>query len=181
MRKKPKVAVLIENNYQEMEVWCPIYRLLEAGAEVSVVGPAVSKYTSKLGYPIMADIAAEAAVPEDFDLIVIPGGFAPDLMRVCKPMIRLVREAGNRGTPIAAICHGTWIMISAGLVKNKKATCAPSIVDDLVNAGGIYECKDVVVDNGLITSRNPSDIPAFMREIMRELTERFGKEPWNLQ
>lgn len=161
-----------------MEVWCPIYRLQEAGAMVSIVGPSVTKYTSKLGYPVMPNIAAESANANEYDLIVIPGGFAPDLMRLCKPMLNLIKEADKQGTPIAAICHGTWMLISAGIVKNKNVTCATSIIDDVNNAGAIYVDNEVVVDGGLITSRKPSDIPAFMKQIVQKISEKFGPEPW---
>lgn len=164
------MAMLIENNHNDHEVWYPIYRFQEAGAKVSVVGPAAQRYVSKLAYPIDADLAADAVKDQLFDVLIIPGGYAPDLMRLCPAMISMVRYHASSGKIVAAICHGSWLLASANVIKNKRITGAPSIKDDLVNAGGRHEDAEVVVDGTIVTSRKPSDLPAFCREILRLLS-----------
>lgn len=174
----PRVAILVENLYQEMEVWYPIFRFQEAGAKVTIFGPEKTRYTSKLGYPVQADEAASAARAADFDVVVVPGGFAPDLMRTCKPMVSFVREMHEQGKIVAAICHGTWLLASAGALKGRRATGAPSIVDDICNAGGSYDDAEVVRDGNLITSRKPADIPAFSAAILHAVSDQFGRPSW---
>lgn len=161
------VAMLIENNHNDHEVWYPIYRFREAGADVRVIGPAAQRYMSKLGQPIDADQAADAVKDQLFDALIIPGGYAPDLMRLCAPMIGMVRNHAVKGRVVAAICHGSWLLASANVIKSKRVTGAPSIKDDLVNAGGRYEDAEVLSDAGIVTSRKPADLPAFCREIIR--------------
>ncbi len=168
--KGKRVAVLAENLYQEMELWVPYYRLKEAGAAVKVIGTGSAKsYTSKHGYPIAVDAAADEVKAKEFDAVVIPGGYAPDLMRRSTAMVGLVREAFQQGKVVAAICHAGWMLCSAGVLKGKTATCFHAIKDDLVNAGARYVDEEVVVDGNLITSRKPDDIPAFCREIIKAL------------
>jgi protease I len=165
-----RVAVLVENLYQEMELWYPVYRLREEGATVRLVGPtAGTTYTSKHGYPATADADARAVSAADFDAIVIPGGYAPDHMRRSPAMVNLVRDAYAQGKVVAAICHGPWMLVSAGIVKGKRGTCFFSIKDDLVAAGMNYVDAEVVVDGNLITSRRPDDLPAFLRAIISSL------------
>jgi protease I len=136
--KGKRVAILAENLYQEMELWVPYYRLKEEGAEVHVVGTGGAKsYTSKHGYPVGVDVQAEQVAAAEYDAVVIPGGFAPDLMRRSAAMVRLVREAFAGGKVVAAICHAGWMPASAGILKGKRATSFLSIKDDLVNAGAI--------------------------------------------
>ncbi|NPC59130.1 type 1 glutamine amidotransferase domain-containing protein [Caenimonas soli] len=175
-QRKLRVAILVENMHQEMEVWYPIYRFQEANAVVTVIGPDVGKYTSKLGYPVASELAAADAKASHFDVIVIPGGFAPDLMRLCKPMVSLVREMHEQGRIVAAICHGSWLLASADIIRGKRVTGAPSIVDDLRNAGGLYEDCEVVRDGNLISSRKPADIPAFSAAILQAVAERTGSD-----
>lgn len=171
--KGKRVAILAENMYQEMELWVPYYRLKEEGAEVQVVGTGGAKsYTSKHGYPVNVDIQAEQVTAVEYDAVVIPGGFAPDLMRRSAAMVKLVREAFQQGKVVAAICHAGWMPVSAGILKGKRATSFFSIKDDLVNAGATWVDEEVVVDGSLITSRTPGDLPAFCREIVRALSKR---------
>jgi protease I len=171
--KGKRVAILAENLYQEMELWVPYYRLKEEGAEVQVVGTGGAKsYTSKHGYPVNVDIQAEQVTAVEYDAVVIPGGFAPDLMRRSAAMVKLVREAFQQGKVVAAICHAGWMPVSAGILKGKRATSFFSIKDDLVNAGATWVDEEVVVDGNLITSRTPGDLPAFCREIVRALSKR---------
>jgi protease I len=170
--KGKKVVVLIENNYQDLEFWVPYYRLKEEGAEVTVVGSGSSRtYTSKYGYPVDASKEAKEIDPSKFDGVVIPGGYAPDLMRRYPDMVRIVREAHQKGKVVAAICHAGWMLASAGILKGKKVTGFFAIKDDLVNAGGNYVDEEVVRDGNLITSRKPDDLPAFCREIVDALAK----------
>jgi len=166
--KGKRAAVLVEQMYQEMEVWYPVYRLREAGCKVTLVGPkAGQEYPSKLGYPAKSDKAADEVKAEDFDLLVIPGGYAPDHMRRCEAMIRLVSDMAEQGKPVAAICHGPWMLCSTQALKGRRATCFSAIKDDVINAGGKYVDEEVVVDGNIITSRKPDDLPAFLRELMK--------------
>lgn len=171
-----RAAVLVEQLYQEMEVWYPVYRLREAGCQVTLVGPEAGKiYTSKLGYPVKSDRAARDVSAADFDALIIPGGYSPDHMRRCEPMIRLTRDMAAQGKVVAAICHGPWLLCSTPALKGKKATCFYSIKDDLTNAGGQYVDAEVVRDGNLITSRTPDDLPAFMRTILQAVREGRGR------
>jgi protease I len=170
--KGKRVAILAENMYQEMELWVPYYRLKEEGAEVQVVGTGAKSYASKHGYPVTADVQAEQVNAPEYDAVVIPGGFAPDLMRRSPAMVKLVREAFQQGKVVAAICHAGWMPVSAGILRGKRATSFFSIKDDLVNAGATWVDEEVVVDGNLITSRKPDDLPAFCREIVKALAKK---------
>lgn len=162
-----RIAILAEDNYQELEVWYPLLRLREAGAQVTVVGREKGKvHTSKLGYEVTADIAAGEARPQDYDAIIIPGGYAPDLMRRNPAMVGLVRDAYRQGKIVAAICHAGWMLASADIIKGKRLTSFHSIKDDMVNAGAIWVDEPVVRDGNLITSRVPQDLTFFCREII---------------
>jgi protease I len=167
-----RVAVLAENSYQELELWYPLLRLREAGADVLVVGTgSADTYTSKLGYPVQVDVAADQVGATSLDAIVVPGGYAPDLMRRYPAMVNLVREAFEQDKIVAAICHAGWMLVSAGILPGKKATCFFSIKDDVINAGADYVDAEVVRDGNLITSRVPADLPAFCRAIIAALGE----------
>ena len=168
-----RAAILVEQQYQELEVWYPAYRLREAGCKVTLVGPeAGATYPSKLGYPAKSDKAAKDVSADDFDLLVIPGGFAPDYMRRSEAMLRLVSAMAEQGKVVAAICHGPWVLCSTQALKGRRATCFFSIKDDLANAGGRYVDEEVVRDGNLITSRKPDDLPAFMQAIGQAARER---------
>jgi protease I len=165
-----RVAILAENMYQELELWYPLLRLREAGAETFIVGSgSADTYTSKNGYPVQVDVVADQVHAADVDAVIIPGGYAPDLMRRYPAMVKLVREAFEQGKVVAAICHAGWMLASAGVLKGKKATCVPAIKDDVVNAGAEYVDAEVVRDGNLVTSRVPSDLPAFCRTIINAL------------
>ena len=168
--KGKKVVILIENLYQELEFWVPYYRLKEEGAEVTVVGTGSSRtYTSKHGYPVEVEKEAKEIDMSKYDGVVIPGGYAPDLMRRYPAMVKIVKDADKQGKMIAAICHAGWMLVSAGVLKGKKATCFFALKDDLVNAGANYVDEEVVKDGKLITSRKPDDLPAFCREMIKTL------------
>jgi len=167
-----RVAILAEHTYEDQELWYPYYRLLEGGADVFVVGTgSATVYTSKHGYPVKADAEAATVDASQFDLIVIPGGWAPDLMRRSTAMVGLVRQAHEQGRLIAAICHAGSVLCSANIIRGRRVTSAKSIKDDLVNAGGIWMDEEVVRDGSLITARKPADLPAFMRTIIGALQE----------
>jgi protease I len=168
-----RVAVLVEQKYEELEVWYPVYRLREAGCEVVLVGPEAGKtYPSKLGYPAKADAAAKDVSAADFAAVVIPGGFAPDYIRRSEHMLNLVRDAHAAGKPVAAICHGPWVLCSTTALKGRKATGFSSIKDDMTNAGATFVDMEVCVDGNVITSRTPADLPAFVVAIMQALAKR---------
>jgi protease I len=165
-----RIAVLVEQQYQEMEVWYPVYRLKEAGCVVTLVGPEAGKtYASKLGYPVKSDTSASEVTANGFDGLIIPGGFAPDYIRRSEKMLQLVRDITAANKPTAAICHGPWVLCSTPALKGRKATCYKSIKDDLVNAGATYVDAEVVVDGNIITSRTPEDLPAFMVAFLKAL------------
>lgn len=165
--KGKKVIILAENTYQEMELWVPYYRLKEEGAEVVLVGSGSSRtYTSKHGYPVEVQKEAKEIDVSQYDGVVIPGGYAPDIMRRYPEMVRIVREANEKGKMIAAICHAGWMLVSAGILKGRKATCFISVKDDLVYAGAQYVDAEVVRDGNLVTSRTPNDLPAFCRTMV---------------
>lgn len=167
--KGKRVAVLVENMYEDLELWYPYYRLLEAGAEVRIVGPEAKVYESKHGYPARADVRASEVSAEEFDAVVVPGGYAPDLLRRHQAVLDLVRGIWERGGVVAAICHAAWVPISAGIMKGRRATCVSAIKDDLINAGATYLDQEVVVDGNFISSRSPRDLPAFLPAIIGAL------------
>lgn len=167
-----RVAILVEDLYQDQEVWYPYYRLKEAGAEVVVIGTGKREYKSKFGYPITVDATAEEVSANTLDGLIVPGGYAPDLLRRYPSVIRLVKEVNQRGKVIGAICHAGWVLCSANILRGKTATCFSAIKDDLVNAGATYVDREVVRDGHLITSRKPDDLPAFVRTIIEALRER---------
>src|SRR5437763_16695922 len=145
--KKARVAVLVEQQYQEMEVWYPAYRLREAGCSVTLVGPeAGATYPSKLGYPAKSDRSARDVTPDDFDVLVIPGGFAPDFLRRDQATLRFVRGMAEQGKILAAICHGPWVLCSTPALMGKRATCFCAIKDDVMNAGAKSEDAEATGD-----------------------------------
>jgi protease I len=166
-----KIAVLVEHHYQDLEVWYPLLRLREAGAKVVVVGTGTAaEYVGKYGYPVKVDKNADKVKVSSFDGIVIPGGWAPDRLRMSEPVLELVREMNRAKKPIACICHGGWVLVSAGVLRGRKVTSFVAIRDDVVNAGAKWVDEEVVVDKNLVTSRKPDDLPAFMQKFIELLT-----------
>ncbi len=165
--KGKKIAVLVEHHYQDMEVWYSVFRLREEGAKVILVGTgSAAEYQGKYGYPAKVDQTADKLKATKLDGIVIPGGWAPDKLRMSEPVLTLVRDLNRARKPIACICHGGWVLCSAGVVKGRKLTSYSAIKDDLINAGASWQDSEVVVDRNLVTSRKPDDLPAFMREFI---------------
>lgn len=173
MDLKGKLAVvLVEQQYQEMEVWYPYYRLKEAGATAWLVGPEAGKtFPSKLGYPAKSEKAAKDVDGASLDAVIIPGGFSPDYLRRDPAIVKLVKDAFAAGKVVAAICHGPWLLCSTPALKGKRATCFHSIKDDVVNAGANYVDEETVVDGNLITARKPDDLPAFMQAVLAAMTK----------
>ena len=166
-----RVAMLVEDDFEDYELTGPLEVLRAAGVTVRIVGPAAdAEYRGKRnGTIIKSDMAAGAAKIKDFDAVVIPGGYAPDRMRMRHAMVDLVRDAMEANKPVAAICHGPQVLISANALKGRTLTCWPSIAIDVKNAGGLYVDKPVMEDGNLITSRKPDDVPVFGDAILRAL------------
>lgn len=165
-----RAVILAENDYNDLELWYPLLRLRGAGLDVQVVGTgSASTYHSKYGFPVDVDTTADNVKAGDIDVVVIPGGYAPDRLRRYPTVLKLVKEAFEQGKVVAAICHAGWVPISAGIVKGRKVTSVAAIKDDLVNAGAIWVDQEVVQDGNLITSRQPSDLPAFTDAILTTL------------
>lgn len=169
--KGKRVAVLVEKFYEDLELWYPVLRLREAGCVVWIVGPkAGDTYASKHGYPARADVSASEVSAEDFDAVVIPGGYSPDHMRRHPAMVELVTKAAQLNKVLAAICHGPWMLCSARCIKGKKITGFFAIRDDVENAGGLWVDAACVRDGNLVTSRTPSDLPDFLKGIMEAMS-----------
>ena len=159
-----RTAIAVRPLYEEIEALYPLYRLREAGAEVQVTGAeAGATLPGKRGDEIETESAAGDLSAGDLDLLVIAGGYGPDKMRLDEGLLGLVRELDGQGKPIAFICHGGWVPISAGIADGRRMTGNPSIEDDVRNAGAEWEDAEVVVDGNLVSSRKPDDLPAFMR------------------
>ena len=166
-----RVAILVEDEFEDRELSGPRDALVAAGATVTIVGPSKgAEFTGKRGDRVRSDLAAGGAAMKDFDALVIPGGHAPDKMRMRHAMVDLAREAMEANKPVAAICHGPQVLISANVLRGRTLTCWPSIAVDVKNAGGLYVDKPVVEDGNLITSRKPDDVPAFSEAIVRALS-----------
>ncbi len=170
MSNRKRVAILAEDLYQVLEVWYPILRLKEEDIETRVIGTgSKASYGSKEGYPVVVDAAIDKIDPQDFDGVIIPGGFAPDILRRYERVVYFIRRLHEDGKVVAAICHGGWLLVSADIVRGRKATCFFAIKDDLKAAGADYVDEEVVVDGNIITSRKPEDLTAFVREIIKKL------------
>ncbi len=171
--KGKQIAVLAENFYEDLEIWYPLLRMKEEGADVKVIGSgSATSYNSKHGYPVNVDAAVDAVQVRDFDAVIVPGGWSPDLMRRYPAMVKFVADAHNNGTVVAAICHAGWLLVSAGILKGKTVTSFYSIKDDVINAGANWVDQEVVCDGNLITSRTPKDLPAFCQAIIAAVAAR---------
>ncbi|KAA5542237.1 type 1 glutamine amidotransferase [Roseiconus nitratireducens] len=164
------VLILVGEIYEDLELWYPKLRLIEAGAAVTVAGKEAGReYAGKNGYPCVADASLDQMDPAAFDALVVPGGFMPDKLRREAGVLDLVRRFDAAKKPIAAICHGGWIPISAGVYRGVRVTGSPGIKDDLINAGALYEDAAVVVDGHHVSSRRPDDLPDFCRALIERL------------
>jgi protease I len=169
--KGKRIAILVDNIYQDQEVWYPYFRFKEAGAQVvTVAAKAGETYTSKHGYPITSDVTYDSVRAVDFDGVIVPGGYAPDIIRRHSAANRFVHDMDKQGKLVASICHGPWVLCSAEILKGRRATCFFAIKDDVIHAGAKYEDAEVVIDGNLVTSRKPEDLPAFCRASIQVLT-----------
>jgi protease I len=167
MLENKKFAILIEDMFNVFEFWYPYYRLKEEGAEIIVVGSGrTDVFSGKPGTECKADVSATDVTAGDFDGLVIPGGYAPDMMRRHPAMVSLVKDMYQENKLVAAICHAGWMLASADILRGRKVTSFFEIKDDLIHAGAVWVDQDVVVDGNLITSRTPDDLPVFMKAII---------------
>ena len=158
-----KILIFAGPLYEDLELWYPKIRLEEEGATTVVAGTGEASYQGKHGYPVTVDTDVASVDGKDFDGLIIPGGYAPDVMRRSEKLLALTREIFQAGKPLGFICHAGWVPISAGILKGKRGTSVPAIRDDVVNAGLIWEDTAVVVDGNLISSRRVADLADFMR------------------
>ncbi len=162
-----KALLISADRYEDTELFVPYYRLLEEGIETDIVSIKKGLIKGKHGYEAEATKTLTQVAADDYDILVLPGGRAPEEVRKEPKAVEIARDFFMKGKPVVAICHGPQILITAGLLKGKHATCYRSVVDELKTSGAVYEDKEVVVDGNLVTSRQPSDLPAFMRETMK--------------
>jgi protease I len=171
-----KVAILVADGFEQVEMTKPREALDEAGAETKIVSPKSGQiqgmHHADKGEKFDVDLTLEEARPEDFDALMIPGGLMnPDQLRSTPEALEFTRHFFREGKPVAAICHGPWVLIDAGAVRGRTLTSWPAIKTDVRNAGGNWVNEEVVVDNGLVTSRKPDDIPAFNKKMIEEFCE----------
>jgi len=165
-----KAIILVENGFEDVELLYPYYRLQEAGYEVEVVGPKANEtYSGKKGGSIKSTKEPRDINVNDFKVLIIPGGWAPDRMRTKEEMVKLVKDADRSGLVIGAICHAAQLLIEADVVKGRRLTCVRNVSTDVKNAGGNYVNEPVVVDGNLVTSRFPPDMPAWLPAILEQL------------
>lgn len=166
---RSRVLILVEQAYEDLELWYPKVRLEEAGCECVVAGPAREVYKGKYGYPCRPDALLAEVRAEDFAGLVIPGGWAPDRLRRYPHVLELVRAFDAARKPIGMICHAGWVPISARILKGRNVTGVSAIKDDLENAGAVFHDRAVVVDGHIISSRTPADLPEFMKALVAAL------------
>jgi protease I len=162
-----KALIISADNFEDTELLVPYYRLKEEGIEVDVASIKKGTIKGKHGYEVQADKALKEVNPDDYGILILPGGKAPETVRKDKNAVEIARHFFQKNKPVSAICHGPQTLITAGLMKGRHATSYKSVAQEMKDSGALYEDKEVVVDGNLITSRQPSDLPAFMREIMK--------------
>ncbi len=164
-----KVLIISAENFEDMELFVPFYRLKEEGIEVDISSMNKGRIKGKHGYEIEVEKTFKEVDPEKYDILVLPGGKAPETIRKDPAAVKIARSFFEGNKPVFAICHGPQLLITAGLLKRRHATCHKSVAPEMKEAGALYEDREVVVDGNLVTSRQPSDLPAFMREMMRAI------------
>jgi protease I len=165
-----KILIMVEDGFDEAEFLYPYYRVQEAGYKAEIVGPKAGEiYTGKYGVPVKSELSPQEVSLEEYDGVIIPGGRAPDRMRINKGLVDIVKNAYGKGKVIAAICHGPQMLIEADIIRGKKATCWKSVITDLKNAGAEFADASVMVDGVIVTSRFPGDLPRFCQELLRLL------------
>lgn len=166
-----KALIISADNFEDTELLVPYYRLKEEGIEVDIASIHKGKIKGKRGYEVEATKSLKEVNADDYDILILPGGKAPEAVRKQKEAIEIARHFFKKNKPVAAICHGPQTLISAELLKGRHATCYKTVSDELKESGAVYEDKEVVVDGNLITSRQPSDLPAFLREIIKKIRQ----------
>lgn len=164
-----RALIISADQFEDSELLVPYYRLLEEGIPVDIASISRGTITGKHGYEVQADKILAEVDPEQYAILVLPGGKAPAAIRQESAALEICRSFFAHNKPVASICHGPQILITAGLLAGKRATCYKSVADEMRQAGALYEDSEVVLDGNLVTSREPSDIPAFMREMMKKL------------
>lgn len=168
-----KVIQIVSDDFEDLELWYPVLRLREEGAQVLIVGEEANvKYIGKYGVPIESDIAFRDIKPDDYDALLVPGGWSPDKLRRYEEVLEMTRAMDRDKKPIGQICHAGWVLISAGILKGKTVTSTPGIKDDMMNAGATWLNEAVVVDGHLVSSRRPPDLPDYMREFIKVLASK---------
>ncbi|NLG93714.1 MAG: type 1 glutamine amidotransferase [Clostridiales bacterium] len=174
MRKGLKAACFIANDFEDLELWYPVLRLREEGVTVHLIGEkAGEKYIGKYGVPATSDYAFGDIAIEDYDALLVPGGWAPDRLRRFPEVIEMVRAMDRGNKPIGQICHAGWVLISAKILNGKNVTSTPGIKDDMENAGAKWLDKPVVVDGNIVSSRRPQDLPEYMKAFLSLLEKRY--------
>ncbi|WLR52665.1 type 1 glutamine amidotransferase domain-containing protein [Bacillus tianshenii] len=165
--KGKKVIQIVSDDFEDLELWYPVLRLREEGAIVHIVGEkAKQQYKGKYGVPVTSDYAFEDIDPNDYDALLVPGGWSPDKLRRYKTVIEIVQSMDQARKPIGQICHAGWVLISANILHGRKVTSTPGIKDDMKNAGATWVDEPVVVDGQLVSSRRPPDLPDYLRELI---------------
>jgi protease I len=168
-----RIICLVDDQFEDLELWYPIYRAREEGATVHLVGPEKGKtYAGKYGVPAVADFSFDDVRAADYDGLLVPGGWAPDKLRRYPKVLELVREMDASGKPIGQICHAGWVLVSAKILRGRKVTSTPGIRDDMENAGAIWSDEPVVVDGNLVSARRPPDLPPYAKAFCDLLAAR---------
>ncbi|WP_407857547.1 type 1 glutamine amidotransferase domain-containing protein [Enterococcus hailinensis] len=168
-----KVIALVDHDFEDLELWYPVHRVREEGAQVDLVGAEAHKtYIGKYGVPAESDYAFSDIDVADYDAILVPGGWAPDKLRRFSEVISFVQKMEQAEKVIGQICHAGWVLISADILKGKKVTSTPGIKDDMTNAGATWIDTPVVTDGHIVSSRRPPDLPDYMREFIAVLEKK---------
>jgi len=167
-----RVLIVSADNFEDSELLVPYYRLKEEEIEVDIASVRKGKIRGKRGYEVEVDKTLEEVRSSDYDLLILPGGKAPEAIRKEEEAVKIAKDFFEGNKPVSAICHGTQLLVTADLLKGRHATCSKSVAEELKDAGAIYEDREVIVDGNLITSRQPSDLPAFLRETMNMLKKK---------
>lgn len=170
--KTMKALIISADNFEDIELLVPYYRLEGEGVHVDIASIKKGKIKGKHGYEVEVNKTLKEVNPDDYDILILPGGKAPETLRKEKKAIEIAKHFFQKNKPVSAICHGPQTLITAGLLKGRKATCYKSVAQEMKDAGAIYEDKEVVIDGTLVTSRQPSDLPAFMRETIKMLKKQ---------
>ena len=167
-----RVLIVSADNFEDSELLVPYYRLKEEEIEVDIASMRKGKIRGKRGYEVEVDKTLEEVRSRDYDLLILPGGKAPEAIRKEEEAVKIAKNFFEENKPVSAICHGPQLLVTADLLKGRHATCSKSVAEELKDAGAIYEDREVIVDGNLITSRQPSDLPAFLRETMNMLKKK---------